>query len=66
MVTEAQKKAKEKYYKTNIKRIPLEVQMYEYDAIKNAADATGKKVNQFIKDCVWSAIGKPEREVKED
>lgn len=62
MISEAQRKAKEKYYKANIKRIPLEVQIYEYEAIKAEADALGKKVNQFIKDCVWSAIGKPEKE----
>ncbi len=61
MLTEAQKKAKAKYYKANMKRIPLDVQQYEYDSIKTSAEAEGKPINTFIKDCVWEKIGKPQK-----
>lgn len=37
------------YAKTNLKRIPLDVQKEKYDQIKAAADAAGEKVNSYIK-----------------
>lgn len=37
------------YAKTNLKRIPLDVQKEKYDQIKAAADAAGEKVNRYIK-----------------
>lgn len=61
MVTEAQKKAKAKYYKEHIKRVAFELQIHEYERIKASAEAEGKAVNTFIKDCVWDKIGKPQK-----
>ena len=40
------------YAKTNLKRIPLDVQKEKYDQIKAAADAAGEKVNSYIKKAV--------------
>lgn len=37
------------YAKTNLKRIPLDVQKEKYEQIKAAADAAGEKVNSYIK-----------------
>lgn len=37
------------YAKTNLKRIPLDVQKEKYDQIKAAADTAGEKVNSYIK-----------------
>ena len=37
------------YAKTNLKRIPLDVQKEKYDQIKAAADTAGDKVNSYIK-----------------
>lgn len=40
------------YAKTNLKRIPLDVQKEKYDQIKAAADTAGEKVNSYIKRAV--------------
>lgn len=41
-----------KYAKKNLKRIPLDVQLAEYDRIKAAADAAGEPVNTYIKNAI--------------
>lgn len=41
-----------KYAKKNLKRIPLDVQLSEYDRIKAAADAAGEPVNTYIKNAI--------------
>lgn len=46
---EASYKSSQKYKATNIKRIPLDVPIAQYEAIKAHADARGEKVNSFIK-----------------
>lgn len=40
------------YAKTNLKRIPLDVQKEKYDQIKAAADTAGEKVNSYIKKAI--------------
>lgn len=42
-------KAANKYKKENIKRVPLDMQITEYEHLKAAADACGEKVNEYIK-----------------
>lgn len=49
MATEAQKRATKKYVKENIKRIPLDVQISDYELIKKAAEKLNMSVNGFIK-----------------
>ncbi len=48
-ITNAQRKAAYKYKAANIKRVPLDIQNNEYDALKAAADSVGMAVNAFIK-----------------
>ena len=53
---EAKKAYNREYEKTNLKRIPLNVQLSEYEAIKAAADRAGQPVNTFIKDCIRARL----------
>lgn len=47
--TEAQKRATVKYRTKSYKRIPLDVKIEEYEAIKAYADQNGEAVNGFIR-----------------
>ena len=49
---ESQKRASLKYAKTNLKRIPLDVQISKYEEIKAAAGAAGETVNGYIKKAI--------------
>lgn len=46
--TESQKKASIKYAKNNLKRIPLDVKLEEYDNIKAFAESKNMSVRAFI------------------
>lgn len=46
---EASYKAANRYKEKNIKRVPLDMQIAEYEELKAAADANGEKVNAYIK-----------------
>lgn len=50
--TQASYEASKKYREKNIKRVPLDMQQAEYDALKAAADAAGEKVNQYVKTAI--------------
>lgn len=41
--------ASKKYKEKNIKRVPLDMQLSDYEAMKAAADRANEKVNQYIK-----------------
>ena len=41
--------ASKKYKEKNIKRVPLDMQVADYEALKVAAEHAGEKVNQYIK-----------------
>lgn len=45
-----------KYAKNNLKRIPLDVQISDYETIKQAAEKAGLSVNGFIKQAVFDKI----------
>ncbi len=45
-------KAANRYKKDNIKRVPLDMQIAEYERVKAAADANGEKVNEYIKKAI--------------
>ncbi len=49
---EASYKAATKYKAENIKRVPLDMQKAEYEALREAAEACGEKVNQYIKKAI--------------
>lgn len=46
---EATKKAAYKYKAENIKRVPLDMPISDYEALKQFTADHGEKVNQFIK-----------------
>lgn len=54
--SEAHKKATMKYAKEKLKRIPLDVQIDDYNRIKTAATAAGESVNGYIKKAVNTRI----------
>lgn len=47
--TDAQKKATNKYKAKAYKRIPLDVKLEEYDALKKYTERTGESINGFIR-----------------
>lgn len=49
---EAAYEAAKKYKQKSIKRIPLDVQITEYEQIKAAALEQGERVNEFIKKAI--------------
>lgn len=55
-VNKAKTKYDIEYAKTKLKRIPLDVQKEEYERIKAAADASGEKVNGYIKKAIRERI----------
>lgn len=46
---EAANRASQKYKRDNIKRVPLDMQITEYERLKAVADSQGEKVNEYIK-----------------
>lgn len=40
------------YKMKNIKRVPLDMQISEYELLKSAAMARGEKVNEYIKNAI--------------
>lgn len=49
---ESSYKAANTYKKNNIKRVPLDMQIAEYEQVKAAADACGERVNEYIKNAI--------------
>lgn len=49
---ESSYKAANTYKKNNIKRVPLDMQITEYEQLKAAADTCGEKVNEYIKNAI--------------
>ena len=45
------------YAKENVKRIPLDVKLSEYEELKKAAEAQGMKLNSFIKKAITQQTG---------
>ncbi|MCI7741972.1 MAG: hypothetical protein MSO56_06660 [Clostridiales bacterium] len=45
-------KSSVKYKAEKIKRVPLDMQIADYDAMKAAAERAGEKVNQYIKTAI--------------
>lgn len=49
---EASNRAAQKYKKDNIKRVPLDMQITEYERLRAVADSQGEKVNEYIKKAI--------------
>ena len=54
---ESSYKAANTYKKNNIKRVPLDMQITEYEQVKAAADACGERVNEYIKNAIRERMG---------
>lgn len=48
-MTEERRKYLYDYHKKNMKRVPLDLQLSDYEALKVAAEKAGESVNGFIK-----------------
>lgn len=53
---DASKKASQKYKAANIKRIPLDMQITQYEAVQIHAKAHGESVNGFIKRAIQETM----------
>ena len=53
---ESSYKAANTYKKQKIKRVPLDMQISNYEQLKSAADARGEKVNEYIKNAIRERI----------
>ena len=56
--SDAQKKASVKYKQKSIKRIPLDMQIDEYERLKEHVDKLGIPVNTYIKELIRRDIDK--------
>lgn len=54
--SKAQIKANLKYKKNHYKRVPLEMQITEYEKLKSAADSKNESVNGYIKKAINERI----------
>lgn len=54
--TEAQKRATEKYKAKNIKRLPLDVQLDEYERFRVSSAFVGESLNGYIKKAIQERI----------
>lgn len=54
--SEAGYKASQKYRASKIKRVPLDMQIADYEKMKNHAEARGESVNGFIKRAIQEAM----------
>lgn len=48
-MTEERRKYLYDYHKKNMKRVPLDLQLSDYESLKVAAENAGESVNGFIK-----------------
>ena len=54
--TKASNEAQYRYNAAHLKRVPLDLQLSEYEELKQAAVASGMSVNGFIKQAIRNAI----------
>ena len=61
-ITEAQRRAKDKWKAKNMKRVPLDLRNEEYDALKEYCFERNLTVNGFIRDLIREAIKQPDNQ----
>ena len=54
--SKASNEAQYRYNAKHLKRVPLDLQLSDYEELKQAADAAGLSVNGFIKAAIKAAI----------
>lgn len=57
-ISENKRQAAYKYKSGHIKRVPLDMQIEEYEKLKSAAAASGETVNGYIKNAIRQRMGK--------
>lgn len=55
-VSESQTKANLKYAKKHLKRVPLDMQLSDYERLKDTATRAGQTVNGYIKQAIAEKI----------
>lgn len=50
--SESSYRASKEYKSKNIKRVPLDMQISEYEQLRSAAEARNEKVNEYIKKAI--------------
>lgn len=55
-MTEERKKYLYDYHKKNMKRVPLDLQLSDYEELKAAAEKNGESVNGFIKQAITEKL----------
>ena len=63
---EARNRAQYKYAAANLKRVPLDLRLSEYDELKQAATVNGETVNGFIKLAIRDRLAKLQDDRKGD
>lgn len=64
--SEAAYKASKEYKSKNIKRVPLDMQITDYEQLKSAADHCGEKVNEYIKKAIQQRMEREDGQKAED
>ena len=54
--SKASNEAQYRYNNTHLKRVPLDLQLSDYEELKRVATASGMSVNGFIKEAIKAAI----------
>lgn len=54
--TKASNESQYKYNASHLKRVPLDLQLADYEYLKNAAEASGESVNGYIKRAIKMRI----------
>lgn len=49
---ESSYEASKKYKASKIKRVPLDMQIKEYEALQQSADKAGERINTYIKNAI--------------
>lgn len=55
-MTEERRKYLYDYHKKNMKRVPLDLQLSDYEELKAAAEKNGESVNGFIKQAITEKL----------
>ena len=57
--------ASKKYKAAKVKRVPLDMQIEDYEKLKAAADAAGEKVNTYIKKAIEQRMAQAQHPTEE-
>lgn len=64
--SKAANEAAKRYKSQHIKRIPLDVQIEDYERIKEAAEKANRRVNSYIKEAIEMRMAADEQKNEEE